>query len=141
MQELSVIFQEFDLTTTIGIIIFTSLLMLIPILLTYLISMHSSLCRQLDPLLFKEPWFKLAQLTMFDSWPLSLIKSINYMLLIGFPTLTLKTNKFHSLKLKDVPTVSSTFKIACRIYSILHITVSFIAVALFLYIGWYYLFY
>lgn len=61
------------------------------------------------------------------------------MFLIGYPNITLKTRhitkRFNGLELKDVPAVPPSLKIACKIYSVLHLLTAIIGVAMFLFIG------
>jgi len=140
MQDINNLFDNLDIFDAIGVGLFLCLLFLLPTLLVFLFSMHNKIIKQLDPILFKEPWFNASQLIMFQSWPLSFFKSVNYMLLIGFPALTLKTNKFHDLKIKDVPAVSGKLKMLCKIYSTLHIFTVLITIIFFIYIVWYFLF-
>jgi len=96
-----------------------SVLVLIAILIPFLIVMHNILYKQLDPLLFKEPWFNSAQLIMFKSWPLSFIKSVIYMFLIAYPNYIRKKKRFNQLE--TVPTLTPRIKTACKIYTVLHV--------------------
>jgi len=146
--------EELDNIAILGAVLFVSTFVLAIVILIYLLVMHKILCRLLDPILFREPWFNATQLAMFDSWPLSFIKSMQYMFLIGFPALTLKfssfTNKnrftkrlsyrFKGMRLTDVPDVQPAIKVACKVYTILHLLLSIVGVLFFLYLGWFGLF-
>ncbi len=71
------------------------------------------------------------------------------MFLIGYPEITLKvsrftntnrftkclSSRFKGLQLKDVPPVQPPLKIACKIYTILHLLTAIIGVSMFLFIG------
>jgi len=151
MQEISIIMEELDAVAIIGAVLFISMLVFVVLLLLFLLIMHNNLCRRLDPILFKKPWFTDTQLVMFDSWPLSFIKSMQYMFLIGYPRMTLKishftnsnrftkrfSSRFNGLNLDDVPDVHPSLKIACKIYTIIHLLVVIIGVLWFLFIGWF----
>ena len=146
--------QEVSLIGIIFFVLLGSGLVLSFILLLFVLVMHNILGRRLDPILFREPWFNATQLVMFASWPLSFIKSINYMFLIGYPNITLKvsrftntnrftkrlSSRFNGLHLKDVPPVQPSLKIACKIYTILHLLTAIIGVSMFLFIGGVYVF-
>jgi len=128
---------------------FMASLILGSILLLLLIVMHGFLCRLLDPILFREPWFNSTQLVMFDSWPLSYIKSMNYMFLIGFPNMTLRvsrftnenwltkrfSSRFKGMHLKDVPIVHSYVKTVCKVYTVVHLLTAIVGVSMFLFIA------
>jgi len=95
------------------------------ILLVFLIVMNIILSKRLDPILFKEPWFNPQQLTMFDAWPLSFIKTVIFMFLIAYPDYIRKKKRFKDLKV--VPEVQPSIKLACKIYTALHLLTVFIA--------------
>jgi len=107
------------------------------ILVIFLIIMHNILYPRLDPILFKEPWFNPAQLEMFSAWPLSLIKTVIYMFLIAYPNLIRKKKRFKNLK--EVPPVEPNIKIACKIYTTLHLMFVSIGVAFILLISGFYI--
>ncbi len=145
---------EPDIIWVIALALMGSVFALGFILLLFLLAMHNLLSRRLDPILFREPWFNATQLVMFSSWPLSFIKTINYMFLIGYPDITLKvsrftntnrftnriSSRFKDLRLNDVPPVQPSLKIACKIYTILHLLLVTIGVFMFLFLGGVYVF-
>ncbi len=63
------------------------------------IVMHFILCRKFDAELFRSPYFRETELYLYDSWPLSLFKSMGYMLLLAFPR-ALKKRRFHDVVLE-----------------------------------------
>jgi len=52
--------------------------------------LHFILCKKYDDLLFREPYFRLTELAVYGSWPLSLFRSMGYILLLGVPSLATK---------------------------------------------------
>lgn len=83
----TVLFLSFSLSLVLGLLV--------------VVPLHISLCKAFDPLLFKEPYFKKQELGVFNTWPLSIIKSTSYMLLIVKPRLVHK--RFSTLTLKIKP--------------------------------------
>ncbi|MBU3068580.1 hypothetical protein KOI40_02050 [Aestuariicella sp. G3-2] len=69
--------------------------------LIIVVPLHISLCKRLDPLLFKEPYFQQSELGIYNSWPLSIIRSTSYMLLITWPKLVKK--RFNKLNTDIYP--------------------------------------
>lgn len=76
--------------TSVFVCIFSGFGLSIVLALIILIPLHVSLSKRFDLLLFKEPYFKEPELGIYDSWPLSFIKSTNYILLIAWPKLVQK---------------------------------------------------
>ena len=107
------------------------------IALIFLIAMHNILYRRLDPILFQEPWFSPAEIAMFSSWPLSLIKAGHYMFLITYPKRSLK-KRF--IGLKQVLPIGNQLRIASRIYLYLHFLTAIIGVSWLLFIFGVYVF-
>ncbi len=107
-------------------------IILLAILIPFLIIMHNLLYRRLDPILFQSPWFNEQQLVMFSAWPLSFIKTVIYMFLIAYPDYIRKKKRFN--KLENVPTVEPAIKIACKIYTALHVAFAVIGVSWLLFI-------
>ena len=70
--------------------------------------MRNALYPQLDPILFKEPWFNPAQLEMLTAWPLSFIKAVIYLFLIAYPDYIRTKKRFKNLKqvLQSNPTLN-----------------------------------
>jgi hypothetical protein len=83
------------------IFLFLSFSLSLVLALLVVVPLHISLCKNLDPLLFKEPYFKKQELGIFNTWPLSIVKSTSYMLLIVKPRLVHK--RFSTLTLKINP--------------------------------------
>ncbi len=130
--------QEVSTVGMIGVVIFVSALVLCIISLVFVTVMQHFLSKRLDPILFREPWFTSAELALYSSWPLSLIKSVNYMFLITYPDYVKKKKRFKSLT--DVPTVQPGLKVACKMYTFTHLLTAITGVSWFLFIGWYYFF-
>lgn len=131
--------QEISTVGIIGAVLFVSALVLCIISLIFVSVMHNFLSKRLDPILFREPWFTSAEMALYSSWPLSLIKSVNYMFLITYPNYVKKKKRYKSLK--DVPIVQPSLKIACKIYTFIHLLTAITGVSWFLFIGLYYFLY
>ena len=52
--------------------------------------LHIILCKKYDEILFREPYFRITELTVYSSWPLSLFRSMGYILLLAAPSLATK---------------------------------------------------
>jgi len=78
--------------------------------------LHLILCKKYDKILFREPYFRLTELTVYHSWPLSLLRSMGYILLLGVPTLA-KKRRFKGITLDT----SKDFFIVltCKIFLVL----------------------
>lgn len=73
--------------------------------------LHKYLTPRLDDLLFREPWFQKAELTNYRFFPLSLLRSLNYIYLIGCPRMA-KRKRFKGLE--AVIPVGKAVVILCR---------------------------
>jgi len=102
------------------------------ILLLFLIVMHNILYRRLDHILFREPWFSSAEIAMFSSWPLSLIRSVHYMFLITYSKRS-RRKRFIGLK-QELP-VGKHLRIASRIYLYILFLTAIIGISFFLFLG------
>ncbi len=102
------------------------------VLILYANVMLIILSRRLDPILFREPWFSSAEMVMYSSWPLSLFKVSQYMLLFTFPNAS-KRKRFIGLK-QSLP-VGKSIRIASKVYSYMTILFLLIGVAYVLFIG------
>jgi len=96
----------------VGSIVFTSVVL-------WLI-LHPILCKKYDKILFREPYFRLnfglTELAVYRSWPLSLFRSMGYILLLGIPTLA-KKRRFKGV---SIDTTNETFlMITCKIFLVL----------------------
>lgn len=121
-----------------GIIFFT--IMIASLILFFInailwVTLHNILYKKLDALLFRKPWFSPAELVMYSSWPLSLIKSMLYMVLISFPNFS-KKRRFkginQNLEIKGI------LMITCKACVYLLFLTTFFGIAFFLYGGWLY---
>lgn len=74
--------------------------------------LHKILPKKLDKILFRKPYFKEAELYNYQFFPLSLVKSINYIYLIAFPRWA-KRKRFKGLD-TSLP-VGTTVRILCKI--------------------------
>ena len=100
----------------IAILAIGSFALMVPVALTaypiwYLL--HKPLTIKLDPLLFKEPYFKRSELTSCQFFPYSAIKTAIYMYLIAAPTLA-KKKRFRGLQV-ELP-VSTGIRWASRVW-------------------------
>ncbi len=93
------LYFEVDLISFLVVLTITLELLLLTVLIIFINVMHLILTPRLDPILFNERWFTLAELGMYSVWPMSLIKSGAYMGLIGFPKRMLKTKRFKDYSL------------------------------------------
>lgn len=75
--------------------------------------LHRILCRQLDPMLFRKPFFQETELESYQAFPLSLLKSINYIYLIAYPTLA-RRKRFRDLD-RELP-ISKPLKALCKLH-------------------------
>ena len=123
---------EPDIILIIAVVLTISALVLGFFLLLYVIIMHNILYKRLDPILFRAPWFSNAELAMFSSWPLSLIKAMHYMFLLSYPGRSLK-KRFIGLE-QTLP-VGKKLKIASKIYILIHILFALLAITWFLFGG------
>ncbi len=83
---------------TFFIIMFGGSLILTAVILILWHILHLILCKKYDSLLFKEPHFRFNELAVYSSWPLSLFRSMGYILLIALPTLARK-RRFKDVKI------------------------------------------
>lgn len=74
---------------------------------------HKSLCEKLDPILFKEPYFKKSELWNYQFYPLCAIKSGSYMYLIALPRLA-KMRRFRNFE-GELP-VSNCMRIVSNLF-------------------------
>lgn len=61
--------------------------------------LHFILCNKFDELLFKEPIFNQMELAIYSSWPLSLVRSMGYILLIGAPGFFITKKRFKDVSI------------------------------------------
>lgn len=74
-------------------------------------ALHKYLTPRLDDKLFREPWFQKAELTNYRFFPLSLLRSLNYIYLIGWPRMA-KKKRFKGFE-SAIP-VGKTVVMLCR---------------------------
>ncbi len=94
------------------------------------IVLHNVLGPKLDHILFKEPYFRKSELANYVSWPLSLVKSVNYIYLIAAPGWA-KRKRFKELK-EPLP-ISRSLTVFCKIQFCLML---FGAVMFFIFFGY-----
>ncbi len=68
-----------------------------------------------DPILFKQPYFSLREITVYRSWPLSLIKAATYILFTAYPW-ALQEKRFKGHASPYIPSVA--MKMGCRLWVI-----------------------
>src|SRR5690606_37829601 len=118
-------------TMDISVIVFVGALALaVPVGLTFYpiwYFIHEPLCRKLDPILFKEPYFRKSELQRYQHYPLCIIKSANYMYLIAIPSLA-KKRRFRNFQGQF--TVSAAIRFASIIYVLMALlgTIVFITI-------------
>ncbi|WP_339799237.1 hypothetical protein [uncultured Marinobacter sp.] len=74
-------------------------------------ALHKYLTPRLDGLLFREPWFQKSELDNYRLFPLSLLRSLNYIYLIGWPRMA-KKKRFKGFD-SAIP-VGKTVVLLCR---------------------------
>ena len=96
------------------------------------IILHNILGPKLDRILFKEPYFRKSELANYVEWPLSFVKSLNYIYLIAAPGWA-KRKRFKELK-EPLP-IGATLKIFCKIEFCLMLFGGVMCVVFFSYLG------
>lgn len=61
--------------------------------------LHLTLCRKLDPILFREPYFRSSELINYRYWPLNALRSLNYIYLLALPAMA-KKKRFNGFNLE-----------------------------------------
>jgi|SRR5690625_159062 len=74
--------------------------------------LHRVLSKRLDPLLLKEPYFNRAEQFNYQFFPLYLVKAVNYIALVAWPTLA-KKRRFKGSR-EDLP-ISPALRAVCII--------------------------
>lgn len=82
---------------TLFAIVFVGSTLLTAFFLVYWHILHFILCKKYDALLFKEPIFNPMELAIYSSWPLSLVRSMAYVLLIAAPDFFITKRRFKEL--------------------------------------------
>lgn len=75
--------------------------------------LHTILPSRLDALLFRSPWFQPSELSNYQVFPLSLIRSLNYSYLVAFPGLA-KRKRFRGADF-ELP-VNPGIRFLCRVH-------------------------
>ncbi len=60
--------------------------------------LHIVLCKKYDKILFKQPYFRETELGVYSAWPLSLMRSMGFIGLLGMPGL-FKKRRFQGIEL------------------------------------------
>lgn len=76
-----------DLVQTVGFYLIFPILVLTPAVIVVGLILHSTLIARLDPVLFKAPYFHEKELKSLMVWPLTMVKTLGYMMLIACPKL------------------------------------------------------
>lgn len=90
------------------------------VLIIYVIAMHNIMYKRFDPILFREPWFSSAELVMYSAWPLSLVKTVQYMFLISMPNYARRRRFKGVTRELEVLKISKALRIACHVYTVIH---------------------
>lgn len=96
------------------------------------IYLHAVLSKRLDPILLKEPYFTKSEQMNCLVWPLSFIKSLNYIGLIAAPKVA-KRKRFRGFN-QELP-LSPQLKRLCRIQFTLMLMLVVVGVTFFGYMG------
>ncbi len=72
------------------VIVFGGMVLSTLIMILFWHILHFILCRRYDDILFREPYFRVTELAVYSAWPLSLFRSMGYILLLGVPSLATK---------------------------------------------------
>ncbi|WP_404364567.1 hypothetical protein [Marinobacter sp.] len=96
------------------------------------IVLHKVLSKKLDGYIFKEPYFSRSEMINYRSFPLSLVKSINYIYLVAFPRWA-KRKRFQALN-EDLP-VGNMLTIVCQLHFSLGLVGLVLFFILFIYLG------
>lgn len=99
--------------------------------------LHKILSRRLDPILFREPFFKKSELANYRVFPLSALKSLSYIYLIAKPKWA-KKKRFAGLKVDGSLPVSGPIRVACKIHFTLMLFGGVFAIVFFAFIIWAY---
>lgn len=81
--------------------------------------LHNILCKKLDPILFKEPYFQKSELVNYLCWPLSSLRSMNYITLIAAPSIA-KRKRFSGFD-GSLP-VGRKLRAMCKVQFLLMLT-------------------
>jgi len=87
--------------------------------------------RKYDPILFKEPYFSTSELSVYRSWPLSLIKATSYILLLTNSRISRK--RFSALT--ESISESKTLIFLCHFWKILLALIIFIVTLCVIWVG------
>lgn len=76
--------------------------------------LHFILSRKYDKILFKDPIFNQMELAIYSSWPLSLVRTMAYILLIAAPNFFITKRRFKEISIER----SNVFLqvLLCRIF-------------------------
>ncbi|SRR5690606_11275336 len=96
------------------------------------IILHNILCPKLDHILFKEPYFKKSELVNYGDWPLSFLKSMNYVYLIAAPSLA-KRKRFKGSN-EHLP-IGPILKFICKVEFCLMLCGGLMCIVFFSYMG------
>lgn len=73
---------------------------------------HHILCKKLDSILFREPYFQKSEPVNYLCWPLSCIRSLNYIGLLAAPRIS-KRSRFRGFD-EPLP-VGCALEVACKV--------------------------
>lgn len=76
-----------DVIHTVGVYSVIPAIPLVLLSVIFGLVLHNTLIRRLDPVLFKEPYFHKKELNTYVVWPLTMLKTVGYILLVTFPKL------------------------------------------------------
>ena len=101
---------------TLFSIVFFGLLILTAFYIVLWHILHFILCKKYDDILFREPIFNRMELAIYNSWPLSLVRSMGYVLLLAAPNFYSAKRRFKGVTIDR----SNIFLLTlfCRIFLI-----------------------
>ena len=123
---------------TFFVIIFGGIVIASLIIIILWHALHYVLCKKYDALLFREPYFRLTELIVYSSWPLSLFRSMGYIVLLGVPSLA-KRRRFKCVTLDS--SNEYFLVLLCRIFIVVGVLGILFLLTMFTWAGVSYIFY
>lgn len=116
--------------TLVGVVLVLLLVVIVVGILFYGIwaYLHKTMAKSLDKELFREPHFQPKELLNYRFFPLSLVKSLNYIFLIAIPRLAIH-RRFKTLT--GPPKVPKSTRVLCKLVVTLQFMGLFIGVMMF----------
>ncbi|MGD8177439.1 hypothetical protein [Marinimicrobium sp. ARAG 43.8] len=116
-----------DVINTIGVYSVIPAIPLVLLSVIFGIVLHNTLISRLDPILFKEPYFHKKELNTYVVWPLTILKTVGYILLVTSPKMA-KWKRFKGFS-GTLP-VGKSLIVLCYIELVLLFMVMLIAIVM-----------